>query len=131
MNKTLHKEVTKRFKDAYRYRRFLESKSHYHKVTATTMRGIIKEVYYDMPDLKKLAPNVLAYDTDNIKQKFIAEEAWIGMLWSGDAVFTQEENKASRKGEKGRGGSWQTKSLRCLSTSYTALCSCRWARRGA
>lgn len=43
-------------------------------------------------DLKKLAPNVLAYDTDNIKQKFIAEEAWIGMIWSGDAVFTQEEN---------------------------------------
>lgn len=43
-------------------------------------------------DLKTLAPNVLAYDTDNIKQKFIAEEAWIGMMWSGDAVFTQAEN---------------------------------------
>ncbi len=44
-------------------------------------------------DLKKLAPSVLAYDTDNIKQKFIAEEAWIGTMWSGDAVFTQAENK--------------------------------------
>jgi spermidine/putrescine transport system substrate-binding protein len=43
-------------------------------------------------DLKKLAPNLLAYDTDNIKQKFIAEEVWIGTMWSGDAVFTQEEN---------------------------------------
>ncbi|MDR3348196.1 MAG: spermidine/putrescine ABC transporter substrate-binding protein [Acidaminococcales bacterium] len=43
-------------------------------------------------DLKKLAPNVLAYDTDNIKQKFIAEEVWIGTMWSGDAVFTQAEN---------------------------------------
>ena len=44
-------------------------------------------------DLKTLAPNVLSYDTDNIKQKFIAEEAWIGMMWSGDAIFTQNENK--------------------------------------
>lgn len=43
-------------------------------------------------DLKRLAPNVLAYDTDNIKQKFISEDAWIGMMWSGDAVFTQNEN---------------------------------------
>lgn len=43
-------------------------------------------------DLKALAPNVLAYDTDNIKQKFISEDGWIGMMWSGDAVFTQNEN---------------------------------------
>ena len=43
-------------------------------------------------DLKKLAPNVLAYDTDSIKQKFIAEEAWIGTMWSGDAYFTHKDN---------------------------------------
>ena len=29
-----------------------------------------------MKDLKALAPNILAYDTDTIKQKFIAEEAY-------------------------------------------------------
>ena len=43
-------------------------------------------------DLKTLAPNVLAYDTDSIKQKFIAEEAWIGMMWSGDAHFVHNDN---------------------------------------
>lgn len=43
-------------------------------------------------ELKKLLPNVLAFDTDNIKQKFIAEEAWIGTMWSGDAAFTNAEN---------------------------------------
>lgn len=43
-------------------------------------------------DLKTLAPNVLAYDTDTIKQKFIAEEAWLGTMWSGDAYFSQKEN---------------------------------------
>lgn len=51
------------------------------------------ELQKSFDDLKKLAPNVLAYDTDNIKQKFIAEEVWIGMIWSGDAVFTQSDNK--------------------------------------
>ncbi len=43
-------------------------------------------------DLKKLLPNVIAFDTDNIKQKMIAEEAWIGTVWSGDAAFIQAEN---------------------------------------
>jgi spermidine/putrescine transport system substrate-binding protein len=43
-------------------------------------------------DLKKLAPNVLAYDSENIKQKFVAEEAWIGMMWSSYAALTQTEN---------------------------------------
>jgi spermidine/putrescine transport system substrate-binding protein len=38
-------------------------------------------------------PNVLAFDTDTIKQKFIAEEAWIGTMWSGDAYFTYKDNK--------------------------------------
>ena len=45
-----------------------------------------------MKDLKALAPNILAYDTDTIKQKFIAEEAWIGTMWSGDAYFSYKEN---------------------------------------
>ncbi|WP_139491000.1 polyamine ABC transporter substrate-binding protein [Brevibacillus dissolubilis] len=44
-------------------------------------------------DLKTLLPNLLAFDTDNIKQKFIAEEAWIGTVWSGDAAFIYAENK--------------------------------------
>ncbi|MEG1727138.1 MAG: spermidine/putrescine ABC transporter substrate-binding protein [Acidaminococcaceae bacterium] len=44
-------------------------------------------------DLKALAPSILAYDTDTIKQKFIAEEAWIGTMWSGDASYTLKENK--------------------------------------
>lgn len=44
-------------------------------------------------DLKRLTPNLLAYDTDTIKQKFIAEEAWIGTMWSGDASFTHKDNK--------------------------------------
>jgi spermidine/putrescine transport system substrate-binding protein len=43
-------------------------------------------------NLKNLAPSVLAYDTDSIKQKFIAEEAWIGTMWSGDAYFTHKDN---------------------------------------
>jgi spermidine/putrescine transport system substrate-binding protein len=45
-------------------------------------------------DLKKLKvmTNPLV-DTDTIKDKFMSEDAWIGTLWSGDAVFTQKENK--------------------------------------
>lgn len=43
-------------------------------------------------DLKELAPSVLAYDTDSLKQKFIAEEGWIGTMWSGDASFSYREN---------------------------------------
>ncbi|HHB1655482.1 MULTISPECIES: spermidine/putrescine ABC transporter substrate-binding protein PotD [Bacillus cereus group] len=44
-------------------------------------------------DLKKLLPNLLAFDTDNIKQKFITEDAWIGTVWSGDAAFIAKDNK--------------------------------------
>lgn len=55
----------------------------------STDPGQISEAF---EDLKKLAPNVLAYDTDSIKQKFIAEEAWIGTMWSGDAYFTHKDN---------------------------------------
>lgn len=45
-------------------------------------------------DLKVLSPNVLAFDTDTIKQKFIADEAWIGQMWSGDASFAHKDNQA-------------------------------------
>ena len=51
-----------------------------------------RELEIAFNDLKRLAPNVLAYDTDTIKQKFIAEEAWIGTVWSGDAILIMEEN---------------------------------------
>jgi spermidine/putrescine transport system substrate-binding protein len=44
-------------------------------------------------DLKTLLPNVLAFDTDNIKQKFISGEAWIGTVWNGDAALIAQENK--------------------------------------
>ncbi|MDG4657490.1 spermidine/putrescine ABC transporter substrate-binding protein [Ectobacillus antri] len=44
-------------------------------------------------DIRKALPNVLAFDTDNIKQKLIAEEAWLGTVWSGDATFVQKDNK--------------------------------------
>ncbi|MCP8968471.1 ABC transporter substrate-binding protein [Ectobacillus ponti] len=43
-------------------------------------------------DLQKLVPNVLAFNTDDIKQKFIAEEAWIGTVWSGDASYIAKDN---------------------------------------
>ncbi|MGG3494082.1 spermidine/putrescine ABC transporter substrate-binding protein, partial [Brevibacillus choshinensis] len=43
-------------------------------------------------DLKTLVPGVVAFDTDNIKQKMIAEEAWIGTVWSGDAAFVHAQN---------------------------------------
>lgn len=51
-----------------------------------------KQVQKAFEDLKALNKNVLAYDTENIKQKFIAEDGWIGMLWSGDAAYAHREN---------------------------------------
>jgi len=51
------------------------------------------EIKSAVEDLHALMPNVLAFDTDTIKQKFIAEEAWIGTMWSGDASFSYKENK--------------------------------------
>lgn len=43
-------------------------------------------------DLKSLLPSVLAFDTDNIKQKMIQEEGWIATVWSGDASFIAQDN---------------------------------------
>ncbi len=51
-----------------------------------------EEIAKAVADLKTLTPNVLAFDTDTIKQKFIANEAWIGTMWSGDASFTHQDN---------------------------------------
>lgn len=42
-------------------------------------------------DLKTITPNLLAFDTDTVKQKFITEDAWIGQVWSGDAAYIQKE----------------------------------------
>ncbi|EPY14269.1 MULTISPECIES: ABC transporter substrate-binding protein [Paenibacillus] len=50
------------------------------------------EINAAVDDLRKLVPNVLAFDTDNIKQKMIAEEGWIGTVWSGDASVIHGEN---------------------------------------
>ena len=52
-----------------------------------------KQIQQAANDLKALLPNLLAFDTDNIKQKMIAEEAWIGTVWSGDAAVIAAENK--------------------------------------
>ena len=41
-------------------------------------------------DLKQLNSSVIAYDTENLKQKFIAEEGWIGIMWSGDAALQRK-----------------------------------------
>ncbi|MDQ0091123.1 spermidine/putrescine transport system substrate-binding protein [Paenibacillus anaericanus] len=43
-------------------------------------------------DLKTLLPSVLAFDTDNIKQKMIQEEGWIATVWSGDASVIAQNN---------------------------------------
>ncbi len=52
-----------------------------------------EEIKTAFKDLQGLLPNILAFDTDTIKQKFIAEEAWIGTVWSGDAAFIAKDNK--------------------------------------
>lgn len=50
------------------------------------------EITAAVDDLKALLPNVLAFDTDNIKQKMIQEEGWIATVWSGDASFIAKDN---------------------------------------
>lgn len=45
-----------------------------------------------LAELKTLVPNVLAFDSDNIKQKFMSEELYIGTMWSGDAAYAKDEN---------------------------------------
>lgn len=50
------------------------------------------ELQKAVSDLRNLKPNLLAFDTDTIKQKLMAEEAWIGTVWSGDAFLINQEN---------------------------------------
>lgn len=59
------------------------------KSNSTTNEAEIKAA---VEDLKTLLPNVLAFDTDNIKQKMMMEEGWIATVWSGDASFIAKEN---------------------------------------
>lgn len=56
---------------------------------STTDKGQLEKAF---GDLKTLLPNIVAFDTDNIKQKMIAEEAWIGAVWSGDASLIHADN---------------------------------------
>lgn len=50
------------------------------------------EITAAVDDLKTLLPSVLAFDTDNIKQKMIQEEGWIATVWSGDASWIAAQN---------------------------------------
>lgn len=50
------------------------------------------EIKAAVDDLKTLLPSVLAFDTDNIKQKMIQEEGWIATVWSGDASIIAKDN---------------------------------------
>ncbi|WP_397334132.1 PotD/PotF family extracellular solute-binding protein [Paenibacillus macerans] len=50
------------------------------------------EITAAVDELKKLLPSVLAFDTDNIKQKMIQEEGWIATVWSGDASYIVKDN---------------------------------------
>lgn len=43
-------------------------------------------------ELKKLTPSILAYDSDSPKTLLISEEAWLGLVWNGEAVLAMQEN---------------------------------------
>ncbi|HWI60601.1 MAG TPA: spermidine/putrescine ABC transporter substrate-binding protein, partial [Symbiobacteriaceae bacterium] len=42
--------------------------------------------------LKKLMPNIKAWDSDNPKEKLLSGEAWVGLVWNGDAARAMKEN---------------------------------------
>lgn len=42
--------------------------------------------------MRELAPHVLAYDSDQPKNFLVSEEAWIALIWNGDAALAMEEN---------------------------------------
>lgn len=42
--------------------------------------------------LKRLLPNVLAWDSDNPKGALVSEEAWIGVVWNGEAAIAMQES---------------------------------------
>jgi hypothetical protein len=53
LDKKLHRKITKRYRKAFRYKRFGE-KGHYN-LTKKEMKLICKKVYHDIPELRKLA----------------------------------------------------------------------------
>ncbi|HYF91284.1 MAG TPA: spermidine/putrescine ABC transporter substrate-binding protein [Symbiobacteriaceae bacterium] len=57
--------------------------------------------------LKQLMPNVKAWDSDNPKAMLISGEAWIGLVWNGDAALAMKENPDIRYAlPKNRGSLW-------------------------
>ena len=55
----------------------------------STDKGQVEQAFHLLKDGNQ---NVLAYDTENNKQKMIAEEVWIAQMWSGDASYVNTEN---------------------------------------
>jgi spermidine/putrescine transport system permease protein len=57
--------------------------------------------------LKRLVPNVLSWDSDNPKGVLISEDAWIGVVWNGEAALAMKENSNIRYTmPKEGGGLW-------------------------
>ncbi len=44
--------------------------------------------------LKTLVPSIKAFDSDNPKALLLSGEAWLGVVWSGDAALAYRENSA-------------------------------------
>lgn len=42
--------------------------------------------------LRKLLPNIKAWDSDSPKGLLISEEAWLGVVWNGEAALAMKEN---------------------------------------
>lgn len=42
--------------------------------------------------LKQLMPNIKAWDSDNPKSLLVSEEAWLGLVWNGEAALAMQEN---------------------------------------
>lgn len=55
--------------------------------------------------LRELSPHVLAYDSDNPKTFLVSEEAWIAVIWNGDAAMAMAENPNIRYVLPREGGS--------------------------
>lgn len=52
----------------------------------------ISELEAARDELKKQKPLVLAYVGDNVKDSMISGEAALSVMWSGDAIYCQEQN---------------------------------------
>lgn len=55
--------------------------------------------------LKRLMPNIKAWDSDNPKAMLISGEAWIGLVWNGDAALAMQENPDIKYALPKQGGS--------------------------